>query len=160
MEGILATATFRTSRTGQCPLSAENKLKQQGRGIFNYRTNQNSGFYFVKWYDNKCVLIGSNYERLETSTTVERFDVKEKKNVKISCLDMINKYNRLMGGVDLADILISSYCTKRKVRKRLYLRVSSIALILQEPMGGFFIDVIATFYKHQRNTKTIPKFYR
>ena len=82
-------------------------MKQQERDIFDYRTDQNSGFHFVKWYDNKCVLIGSNYEILEASTTVERFDVKEKKKVKISCLDMINKYNRLMGGVDLVDILIS-----------------------------------------------------
>ena len=60
-EGILATAIFRLNRTGQRLLSAEKELKQQGRDSFDYHTDQNSGFHLVKWYDNKCVLIGSHY---------------------------------------------------------------------------------------------------
>ena len=98
-------------------------MKQQGRGSSDYRTDQNLGFHFVKWYDNKCVLIGSNYKGVEASTTVERFNVKEKKKVKGSCPDMIKEYNRLMGGVGLAGMLISLYRTKINVRKRWYLKI-------------------------------------
>ena len=64
-ESILATAIFRSNRTGQRPVSAEKELKQQGRDSFDYHTDQNSGFHFVKWYDNGCVLIGSNYAGVE-----------------------------------------------------------------------------------------------
>ena len=43
-EGILVTATFRLNRIGHCPLTAERELKHQGRGSFDYRSDQNSGF--------------------------------------------------------------------------------------------------------------------
>ena len=122
-EGILATATFWSNGTSQCPLSDEKELKQQERGSFDYRIDQDLGFHFAKWYDNKCLLIGSNYAGVETSTTVERFDVKEKKKVRVSCPERIKEYKRSMGSVDLADTLISLYCTKINVRKRLYLKI-------------------------------------
>ena len=41
-EGILAIATLQSNRTCQCPLSTEKELRQQGRGSFDYRTDQNS----------------------------------------------------------------------------------------------------------------------
>ena len=97
-------------------------MKQAGRS-FDYPLDQNSGFHFVKWYDGKGVLIGLNCAGVETSTTVERFDVKPKKKIKVSCPGMIKEYNRSMGGVDLADMLISLYRTKVNVRKRWYLKI-------------------------------------
>ena len=122
-EGILATAAFWSNWIGQCPLTAEEELKQKEIGSFDYRTDQNSGFHFPTWCDNKCVLIGSNYAGAESSTTLERFDIKEKKKVKVSCPNMIKEYNRSMGGVDLADMLISLYHTKINVRKKWYLKI-------------------------------------
>ena len=116
-EGILATATFWLNRIGHFPLTAARELKQQGRGNVDYCTDQNSGFHFVKWYDNKSVLIGSYYAGVEASTTVERFDVMDKKKAKVSCLEMIKEYNKSIGGIDLADMLISLYRTKINVRK-------------------------------------------
>ena len=116
-EGILATATFWLNRTGHCPLSASRELKQQGRGNLDYCPDQNSGFHFGKWYDNKSALIGSHYAGVEASTTVERFDVMEKEKAKVSCPEMIKEYNKSMGGIDLADMLISLYRTKINERK-------------------------------------------
>lgn len=46
-EGLLATATSQLNRSSQCLLTAEKELKQQGRGIFEYRTDHNFGFHFV-----------------------------------------------------------------------------------------------------------------
>ena len=97
-------------------------MKQEGLS-FDYPLDQNLGFHFVKWYDGKGVLIGLNYAGVETYTTVERFDVKQKKKIKLSCPGMIKEYNRSMGGVDLADMLISLYRTKIHVQKRWYLKI-------------------------------------
>ena len=53
--GIFSTATFRTNRLNGFPLPTENELKKQGRGLFDYRTDSNTGLHVVKWFDNKCV---------------------------------------------------------------------------------------------------------
>ena len=57
--GILATATFRSNGIGSFPLETETELKKKGRGSSDYRTDQNSGLHLVKWFENKCVTVGS-----------------------------------------------------------------------------------------------------
>ena len=122
-EGILATATFRTNRIGNCPLSSDKELRSQGRGSYDYKTDQNTGIHLIKWYDNKSVLIGSTFSGVESRQVVRRWDSKTKAHVHVSCPDMIIDYNSAMGGVDLADMLISLYRTKMNPKKRWYLKL-------------------------------------
>ncbi|KAF2352232.1 PiggyBac transposable element-derived protein, partial [Trinorchestia longiramus] len=63
--------------------------------------------YYVKWHDNRIVNIVSNFARASPVTTIERFDSKQKKVVEVPCPDIIQRYNKSMGGVDLADSLIA-----------------------------------------------------
>ena len=121
---ILSIATFCSNRFGGCPLMSEKDLKKCGRGWFDYRTDYNTGTHLLKWFDNKCVVIGLSYVGVECTNTIERYNLAQKqKKVKIDCPDMVSQYNRSMGGVDLADILIALCRTNIITRKRWYFKL-------------------------------------
>ena len=126
---ILSIATFCSNRFGGCPLMSEKDLKKCGRGWFDYRTDYNTGTHLLKWFDNKCVVIGLSYVGVECTNTLERYNLAQKqKKVKIDCPDMVSQYNRSMGGVDLADILIALCRTNIITRKDGTSNSSSIVL--------------------------------
>ena len=58
---ILTIATFLSKHLGGCPLMAEKDLKARGRGSFDYRTDGNTGLHLLKWFDNKCFIVGSSF---------------------------------------------------------------------------------------------------
>ena len=76
----------------------------------------------MKWFDNKAVQVTSNHGTADISSQVKRWDGKTKKHMMVDCPDIVKEYNSVMGGVDLADMLISLYRTPYKTR-RWYLRV-------------------------------------
>ena len=98
-------------------------LRKRGRGSFNYRTDCNTETHFVKWFDNKCVVVGAGFAGAECTNTVKRYNFAQKKKVKMDCLDMVPQYNRLLGWVDLVDMLIALYSTNIITRKRWYLKL-------------------------------------
>ena len=122
-EGIFTTVTFRANRLNGCPLSADKDLKKEGRGAFVYRTDVNSGLHVMKWYDNKCVNVTSTFSGVKASSTVKRWDSKKKEHVDVKVPDLIADYNRSMGGIDLAEMLISLYRTQITTKKRWYLKI-------------------------------------
>ena len=99
--GIFSTATFRTNRLSGCPLPTEKDLKKQGRELFDYRTDVNTGLHVAKWFSNKFVHLASTF----------------------SGVKVVASYNASMGGVDLADMLIALYRTKIMTKKRRYLKI-------------------------------------
>ena len=121
-QGILATATLRADRLKGCPLPKDKELVSLGRGSSTYRHDANSGITVLKWYDNKCVQVCSNYSDPSSISTVKRWDKNQQKKVDINCPNTVKEYNESMGGVDLADMLISLYRTNIKTR-RWYLKV-------------------------------------
>ena len=60
----------------------------------------------IKWYANKCVLIGSTHAGVTGTRKLKRFDSKTKTFIEIICHDIITEYNKSMGGVELADMLL------------------------------------------------------
>lgn len=121
--GILAAATFRTNRVANCPLLSDKDLKASGRGSSDYRIDLNSKMRMLKWFDNKTVILGSNYASIASSTKKRRWDAKKKEFCNIDYPDMVRDYNESMGGVDLADMLISLYRVDIQTRKRWYLKI-------------------------------------
>ena len=101
----------------------EKDLKPRGRGSFDYRTDCNTGLHLLKWFDNKCVIVGSSFAGVECHNTVQRYDQAKKEKVTIDCPDIVSQYNQSMGGVDLADMLVSLYRTTIITRKRWYLKL-------------------------------------
>ena len=119
--GILYTATIRKDRMKVCELTSENEMKKMGRGTHRYKCDLNSGLVIVRWYDNECVNVCSNYANPEPFSPVKRWDRVNKKHRNINCRDVIKDQNKSMGGVDIADMLISRFRTTVK-RKRWYLK--------------------------------------
>ena len=120
--GFLTIATIRSDRIKSCPLPCEKDLKKRGRGAHAYITDLNSGMFVLRWYDNKCVQMCSNYSDPAPSSTIKRWDRKENKEIEISCPSIVAEYNAYMGGVDLSNMLISLCCTKFKT-KHWYLKI-------------------------------------
>ena len=54
---------------------------------------------------------------MDISHKVQCWDGKAKKHVMVDCPDIVKKYNSAVGGVDLADMLISLYRTPYKTRR-------------------------------------------
>ena len=76
--GFLTIATIRSDRIKSCLLPCEKDLKKRGRGAHAYRTDLNSRMSVLRWYDNKCIQMCSNYSDPAPTSTIKRRG-KEKK---------------------------------------------------------------------------------
>ena len=71
--GFLTIVTIRLDRIKSCPLPCEKDLKKRGRGAHAYRTDLNSGMSVLRWYDNTCVQMCSNYFDPALTSTIKRY---------------------------------------------------------------------------------------
>ncbi|XP_049809319.1 piggyBac transposable element-derived protein 2-like [Schistocerca nitens] len=120
--GILAVGTVRPTRLRDCNLKADSKLKKQGRGSYDYRTETERNIIALKWYDNKSVVLASSYKGVSPVEPVKRWPVGERKYIDVPRPDIVREYNRSMGAVDLHDMLVALYRSNIGV-KRFYLRI-------------------------------------
>lgn len=121
-KGILACGTIRVNRLKKCPLKKTKELQSNGRDSVDYRSDVNSGIIIVKWLHNGPVHLVSNFVGVEPLTAVERWSKEHKKRVPIPCPQVVKEYNKGMGGVDLADMIIALYRITVKTR-RWYIKV-------------------------------------
>ena len=82
--GILSTANIRKDRMKVFDLTSGNKTKKISRGPYLYKCDLNSGLVIVRWYDNKCVNICSNYANPKPFPPVKRWDRVNKKHININ----------------------------------------------------------------------------
>ncbi|CAB3241779.1 unnamed protein product [Arctia plantaginis] len=71
----------------------------------------------VKWKDNKSVLIASNCTGSNCTEMVKRWDNRTRTYVDVTAPQIIQNYNRYMGGVDVLDQQVEYYRTFIKTRK-------------------------------------------
>jgi len=90
-----------------------------GRGTtFEVRSDvPNCNIGLVQWYDNKVVILALNFITSGNIDVVRRWDKKNKTYVDVERPEIVQKYNKSMGGVDNMDKLISYYRTFIKSRK-------------------------------------------
>lgn len=105
--GILAVGTVRANRLHGCPLEGNKVMQKNGRGSVDYRVDLNSGIIIVKWVDNSVVQLASNFVGVEPMGMIERWERVPKERKSIECPNIVSVYNKNMGGVDLADMLIA-----------------------------------------------------
>ena len=112
-EGILAVGTIRGNRIQGCPLAGNKEIEKGNRG--------DSGVMIVKWLGNVFQFC-SNFVGVCPMETTERWVKKHQTRKEIPCIQIVKAYNKSMGGVDLADMLISLYRVEVKTR-RWYIKV-------------------------------------
>ena len=105
--GLHAVGISRANRLQGCSLIPVKDLKKQGRGAVDSIVDNNSGLVIVGWLQNRVVQLASNFIGIEPMNQIDRWCNKALKAV--SCPKIVSSYNGNMGGVDLADMLIS--CT-------------------------------------------------
>lgn len=75
------------------PLISDKDLKNLGRGAaFEVSSDMlNSNIGLVKWYDNKAVLLGSNFITSEIPDEVKRYEKKGKAYIIINRPEIVKK---------------------------------------------------------------------
>ncbi|XP_049767860.1 piggyBac transposable element-derived protein 3-like [Schistocerca cancellata] len=107
--GFRATGTVRENRVGYCPLLSSNELKKTIRGNSDYQLDRNGVVLFVRWHDNRCVTIGTNFDKVESLGAATRYSRQASKNTQGQQPAVLKAYNTYMGGVDHNDWLVEKY---------------------------------------------------
>lgn len=115
--GIFAIGTVRKNRMGNCELKPESDLKKLGRGSYDLKCEVNHDIVAVRWLDNRSVQLLSTFIGDEPVTTCKRWDGKEKKFIDVPRPAIVSEYNKHMGGVDLADMLMELYKVNHRSNK-------------------------------------------
>lgn len=117
--GILSLGTVMPNRSAGAgsKLLSDKELAKQGRGAFDSVCDNKKSVSIIKWHDNNPVLVASSYVACEPVKTIKRWDCTSKRKVEIKCPNIIQEYNKFMGGVDLGGMLISLHKTPLRTMK-------------------------------------------
>lgn len=116
--GIAGTGTIMNNRIPKgAKLSTEKELKAKGRGTSEMKVRNDSKQIVVRWYDNKSITFLSSIHGKEPEDTCRRWSAKEKRHIDVPRPNIVRLYNTNMGGVDMADRMISYYRMKARVKK-------------------------------------------
>ena len=116
---ILSCGTVRSNRKYMPKAFTSDKKMKRG-DIENYSADKVS---CVKWMDNRAVMLLSNFISPEEHIMVKRRKAGTADRIEVKCPEMVARYNKYMGGVDLMDQLKISYQCDRKSTKKFYLRL-------------------------------------
>ncbi|XP_049833274.1 piggyBac transposable element-derived protein 3-like [Schistocerca gregaria] len=109
--GFRATGTVRENRVGDCPLLSSNALKKIVLGNYDYQFDKKGEVLFVRWHDNRCVTIGSNFDKVESLRATIRYSRQASKKTQVQQPAILKLYNAYMRGVDHHDWLVGKYTT-------------------------------------------------
>lgn len=106
---IYAAGTIRLDRFAKPPFKSDSDMKKMGRGCSEEIVNSNGTVACIKWYDNKCVALASNYIGIGKTDTAKRHDKTKNCKISIDRPQIVQNYNMNMGGVDLMNQMVSYY---------------------------------------------------
>ena len=153
-QDIFAVATLKSNRSRGCPVPTDKVMRKKGRGDIAQFTDAKAGLVICAWYDNRRVLTISNFLDKDPVSNCKRYDRKKKEDVSVPRPACIELYNKFMGGVDKADMLLSLYRTKHRSKKwyhRIAFHLISLAavnaFVMYREIGGsgslvdFLVDI-------------------
>ncbi|KAK3874910.1 hypothetical protein Pcinc_020227 [Petrolisthes cinctipes] len=148
---IWCCGTVRPNRVPGLNFSSDTELKKKGRGTMEewQSSGEGSQLTAVKWFDNKGVTLLSTFAGSQPIHTAKQYDRTVKKVVEIPQPNIVKLYNTNMGGVDLADCLLSLY--RIPVRSKKYYH----RLIFH--MIDMAINQAWLLYRRDYETKRIPQ---
>ncbi|KFM60345.1 PiggyBac transposable element-derived protein 2, partial [Stegodyphus mimosarum] len=104
-----ASGTIRENRTEKCPIMDDKKMSKKERGFYDSKFDTTNEILVVKWKDNKCVSLATNFDTIMPLSSVQRWSVEKKEKVKVNQPHAISSYTSFMGGVDLHDWLLEKH---------------------------------------------------
>ena len=115
--GIAGTGTVRQNRLHKVPINKKKDLEKKTveRGFTTSIFNADQ--ILTVWKDSKPVYVASNKYLPDTSSNCERYSRTEKKSMQVPIPQMIQAYNKGMGGVDLLDSQVAVYRVNHRVKK-------------------------------------------
>lgn len=127
--GILSLGTIKNNRLRSCQekIISDKALAKKGRGASQQLVCNHNKLAVVKWIDNKVVTLASSFVDCHPKEKVKRYSKEVKSRVDVECPQIVKQYNAHMGGVDLADMLVSLYRSNFKT-KRWYMALFAQAL--------------------------------
>lgn len=115
--GFFFTSTVRENRLPGCPLQSSKVLGKRNRGEFDHAFDNKAKVTVVRWNDNSVVTVATNNGTIHPVVKVKRYNRKLRKEESIPQPNMINDYNRHMGGVDLLDNSVANYRIRVRGKK-------------------------------------------
>ncbi|KAJ3640471.1 hypothetical protein Zmor_003765 [Zophobas morio] len=115
-KGVMAIGTIRANRFCKPKLVEDKEMKKKGRGACDVSVSKD-GVVITKWFDNKPIMVASNFIAVGNKDNCQRWDKKNKMYIEIPRPEAIALYNGNMGGVDKVDFLLSIYRSYRRSRK-------------------------------------------
>ena len=120
-QGIFAIGTLRANRTRGCDFPKENEMKKLGRGSSEEYTDEKNGVVISSWYDNRLVLMVSNFmggvDKADMFLSLYRSKMRSKKWYHRYDNRLVLMVSNFMGGVDKADMFLSLYRSKMRSKK-------------------------------------------
>lgn len=104
---IHAAGKARLCRFANPPLKADKEMSKKMQGNHDEVRSRDGKVVLVKWFDNRSVMLASNFVGVGDEDEVEKWDKKQRQFVKVKHPEVVKKYNKGMGGVDKLDQLIS-----------------------------------------------------
>lgn len=79
--GFRATGTIRENRTHNCLIKSAKEMQKLQRGSYDYQFDEENEICIVKWNDNKCVSVATNFDTIEPLATVQRWSREKKRGL-------------------------------------------------------------------------------
>ncbi|KAG8227975.1 hypothetical protein J437_LFUL007526 [Ladona fulva] len=76
------------------------RARKVPRGYNDYRFESNNEIFIVRWKDNKCVAVATNFDTLEPTVQGMRWCMEKSAKAYVPQPALINNYFKYMGGVD------------------------------------------------------------
>lgn len=111
--------TIKNNRNTSCPLMPDKTLENKNLITYGYFFDEKNEITIVKWKENKCVTIETNFDYIEPLTEVSRHEkgLKEKSQILQPSTPSITEilvvsaaqYNKNMGGVGQHDWFLEKH---------------------------------------------------
>jgi hypothetical protein len=69
-------------------------MEKLSRGSYDYQFDENNKKIIVKWNDNKCVLLATNFDTVEPPASVQRWSREQKERVLDPQPNVVYNYSR------------------------------------------------------------------
>lgn len=87
-----ASGTVRENRLKKCPLMSTSAMKKMERGVYDNKGDKKVSA--VKWNDNQCVVVATNYADVNAKTKTKRWNSSVKKSTADCCCQLQCSHGR------------------------------------------------------------------